>query len=73
MGEENAATMLKTSAAVTATTESFLFALNPRLSYVSREFAAVDPDFWTPRPPPKPTVQPGTPTPSPVPPNPAPK
>jgi len=29
MGEENAATMLKTSAAVTAASESFLFALNP--------------------------------------------
>src|SRR5437879_12469311 len=54
MGEENAAAMLKTSAEVTATTESFQFALNPRLSYVSREFGASDPDFWTPKlPPPK--------------------
>ncbi|PYT29490.1 MAG: hypothetical protein DMG57_11340 [Acidobacteria bacterium] len=67
MGEENAAAMLKTSAEVTATTESLLFALNPRLSYVSREFAALDPDFWTPKPPPKPPVQPGTPDPSPAP------
>src|SRR5712692_1083960 len=67
MGEENAAAMLKTSAEVTATTESFLFALNPRLSYVSREFAAVDPDFWTPKPPPPKPAPPGTTATSPVP------
>ncbi len=59
MGEENAATMLKTSAEVTAASESFLFALNPRMSYVSKEFAAVDSEFWVPKPPPKPTAVPG--------------
>jgi len=52
MGEENAATMLKTSAAVTAASESFLFTLNPRMSYVSKEFAAGDLEFWIPKPPP---------------------
>ena len=59
MGEENAATMLKTSAAVTAASESFLFTLNPRMSYVSKEFAAGDPEFWIPKPPPKSVAMPG--------------
>jgi len=58
MGEANAAAVLKTSAEVTASSESFLFTLNPRMSYVSKEFAAADPEFWTPKPPPKPAVQP---------------
>jgi len=58
MGEANAAAMLKTSAEVTASSESFLFALNPRMSYVSKEFAAADPEFWAPKPPPKPVAQP---------------
>jgi hypothetical protein len=58
MGEENAAAMLKTSAAVTAASESFLFTLNPRMSYVSKEFTAGDPEFWIPKPPPKPATVP---------------
>src|SRR5579859_4475186 len=71
MGEENAATMLKTSAAVTESSKSFLFVLNPRMSYVSKEFAAVDPEFWIPKPPPSPTpvpglTGPGTPPPAPT-------
>jgi hypothetical protein len=68
MGEENAASMLKTSAAVTASSESFLFALNPRLSYVSKEFAAVDGDFWILKPPPKPVPVPVLTTPGTAPP-----
>jgi hypothetical protein len=39
--------------------ESFLFTLNPRMSYVSKEFAAGDPEFWIPKPPPKPATVPG--------------
>lgn len=58
LGEEGAAAVLKTSAEVTASSESFLFAFNPRTSYVSKEFAAADPDFWTPKPPPKPAIPP---------------
>jgi hypothetical protein len=58
LGEEAAAAVLKTSADVTAASESFLFAFNPRMSYVSQEFAAADPDFWTPKPPPRPATQP---------------
>ena len=60
LGEDNAAKALKTSSEVTAASESFLFSLNPRLSYVSKEFAAIDPDFWIPKPPPKPPAAPGT-------------
>ena len=59
LGEDNAAKTLKTSAEVTAASESFLFALDPRMSYVSKEFADVDPSFWIPKPPPKPAVAPG--------------
>jgi len=59
LGEDNAAKALKSSAEVTAASESFLFSLNPRLSYVSKEFAAVDPDFWIPKPPPKPPAATG--------------
>jgi len=69
MGDENAATMLKTSAAVTAASESFLFTLNPRMSYVSKEFAAVDPEFWIPKQPPKPAPVPVVTTPGTVPPS----
>jgi len=72
LGEDNAAKAIKTSAEVTAASESFLFALDPRLSYVSKEFAAVDPDFWTPKPPPKPPTMPGTAPPGTAPATPAP-
>jgi hypothetical protein len=30
--------------------ESLLFAFDPKMSYVSPEFAAADPDFWNPKP-----------------------
>lgn len=62
LGEDGAAKTLKTSAEVTAASESFLFALNPRLSYVSKDFIAVDPGFWTPKPP-KPPASPAAPIP----------
>jgi hypothetical protein len=58
LGEAGAAAVLKTSAEVTASSESFLFAFNPRASYVSKDFAAADVDFWTPKPPPKPAAPP---------------
>ena len=31
-------------------TESALFSMSPRMSYVSKEFAAADPEFWNPKP-----------------------
>ncbi len=30
--------------------DNLLFAFDPRMSYVSKEFAAADPDFWNPKP-----------------------
>ena len=33
--------------------ERLLFSINPRMSYVSKEFAAADPDFWNPKPKPR--------------------
>jgi len=35
---------------VVQSTETLLFAFNPRMSYVSKEFAAADPEFWNPKP-----------------------
>ena len=34
-----------------ARTESNLYSINPEKSHVSKEFAAGDPEFWTPKPP----------------------
>ncbi len=31
------------------TTESNIYAFNPKISYVSKEVASADPDFWTPK------------------------
>jgi hypothetical protein len=70
LGEDAAAKTLKTSAEVTAASESFLFALNPRLSYVSKDFADADPDFWTPKPPKPPAPPAAVPAPAPAAPKP---
>jgi hypothetical protein len=70
LGEDAAAKTLKTSAEVTAASESFLFALNPRLSYVSKEFSALDPDFWIPKPPKPPAPPAAVPAPAPAAPKP---
>jgi len=42
-----------------AKTESNLYAISPEKSHVSKEFAAGDPEFWTPKsqPPPKPAAR----------------
>ncbi len=32
--------------------QSTIFAMSPKMSYVSKEFAAVDPDYWMPKPKP---------------------
>jgi hypothetical protein len=37
---------------IVQSSESLLFAFNPRMSYVSKEFAAADPEFWNPKPAP---------------------
>lgn len=37
---------------VVQSSESLLFAFEPRMSYVSKEFAAGDPEYWNPKPAP---------------------
>ncbi len=39
-------------------TENTLFAVNPKMSYPSKEFIAADPDFWAPKPKPAAVAKP---------------
>jgi hypothetical protein len=48
IGEENLRKL--DSGDVLLSEEMTLYALNPEISHVSREFAAIDPDFWSPAP-----------------------
>lgn len=48
---EAAERMQQIARAAYAHTESNLYAISPEKSYVSKEFAAGDPEFWTPKPP----------------------
>lgn len=50
MGESGFKKFLKSAGEVIVNEESLLFAIDPKMSYVSKEFAAVDPDFWNPKP-----------------------
>jgi hypothetical protein len=48
---EAAERMQQIARAAYAHTESNLYAISPGKSHVSKEFAAGDPEFWTPKPP----------------------
>jgi hypothetical protein len=48
---EAAERMQEIARAAYAHTESNLYAISPEKSHVSKEFAAGDPEFWTPKPP----------------------
>jgi hypothetical protein len=50
MGERNRQRLDALAPEVVQSSESLLFAFNPRMSYVSKEFAAGDPEFWNPKP-----------------------
>src|ERR1039457_5330176 len=50
MGERNRQRLDALAPEVVQSSGSLLFALNPRMSYVSKEFAAGDPEFWNPKP-----------------------
>jgi hypothetical protein len=52
MGDRNRQRFDALAPEVVQSTESLLFAFNPRMSYVSKEFAAGDPEFWNPKPKP---------------------
>ena len=48
-GEENVKRLQRIAAEAYVNVESRIYRLNPKMSYVSKEFAAADPDFWTPK------------------------
>ena len=50
MGDSGAARFLKLARENTVSEESLLFAIDPKMSYVSNDFAAGDPAFWNPKP-----------------------
>lgn len=51
-GEDNRAHMrqINREAIVPGSGQSTIFTMSPKMSYVSKEFAAADPDYWTPKP-----------------------
>jgi hypothetical protein len=49
MGDTTAKRFAKAVSDGIASSETMLFGLEPRMSYVSKEFIAADPDFWTPK------------------------
>jgi hypothetical protein len=65
MGTEKMMALYKNAGEVITGTQVFLLAFNPKMSYLSKEMAAQDPDFWTPKPAvtakpaPKPQEKPG--------------
>ena len=50
MGEHNRQHFDMLAADLVQSSESLLFAFNARMSYVSKAFAAGDPEFWNPKP-----------------------
>lgn len=49
MGVEKAAALYKNAGEIVSGTQTFLLAINPRMSYVSKEISDGDPDFWRPK------------------------
>jgi hypothetical protein len=52
LGEENGKKLQTLERDSVMSIESNLYAINPKMSYVSRQMAGIDPGFWTPKPPP---------------------
>jgi hypothetical protein len=50
LGEENGKKLQMLERESVMSSESNLYAVNPKMSYVSKEVAATDPEFWTPKP-----------------------
>jgi len=50
MGDTGSKRFFKAMADGFVDSEAMVFALDPRMSYVSKEFAAADPSFWNPKP-----------------------
>ena len=49
-GDEGRKKLRELASAGILSYETNIFAFNPKMSYVSKETAAADPDFWTPKP-----------------------
>jgi len=49
LGDAGRAKVAKAGADIIANEESVLFRINPKMSYVTKEFASQDPDFWMPK------------------------
>ncbi|HEV2690252.1 MAG TPA: hypothetical protein VGV35_16960 [Bryobacteraceae bacterium] len=49
MGDSGMKKFLKAISDTIVSEDFALFTINPKMSYVSKEFAAGDPDFWTPK------------------------
>jgi hypothetical protein len=49
MGMDKMAALYKNAGEVVTGMQTLLLAINPKISYVSKEMAAQDPDFWTPK------------------------
>jgi hypothetical protein len=52
LGEENRARIRELQNQAVSSSTSQIFAMSPKMSYVSKEFAAADPSFWSPAPAP---------------------
>lgn len=52
LGEESLKKLRELSSAAIKGSDTATFAFSPKMSYVSKEFASGDPDFWTPKPKP---------------------
>jgi hypothetical protein len=50
IGDENMKNLMKSTGDVFVNMETNVYAFNPNISHVSKEFAAGDPKFWTPKP-----------------------
>ncbi len=50
MGAENMKKYQQLESEAILFTETILYSFSPKMSYVGKEFASADPDFWTPKP-----------------------
>jgi hypothetical protein len=50
MGDSGSARFFKAVRDNIVSDESLLFVINPKMSYVSKDVAAADPDFWNAKP-----------------------
>ncbi len=49
LGQENGLKLLKLTSDSILSSEATVFNFSPKMSYISKEFAAADPDFWLPK------------------------